>query len=386
MKTLLLKTSLCCAFALGLGLCADASPAVDDALKAIRAVGPEGRGNAEASGAWKTLGEAGAAELPAILAAMKDANDLSANWLRSAVESIASRSAGKLPAEGLGRFLLDARQDPRARRLAYELLATVDPAITAKLLPGMLNDPSLEIRYDAVAKSIAEAKLVADAGQKTGAALLYQQTLQYARDVEQIEAITKSLKTLGQKVNLPDLFGFLMQWKVVGPFDNTKGAGFDTVFPPEQKLDFAAQYEGTTGPIRWQDYTSTHDYGMVDLNKPCGALKGVTAYATTDFISDRAQPAELRLGGKNGWKVWFNGKFLFGRDEYHRGAEIDQYRMPVQLQAGRNTILVKVCQNEQVEKWTVEWEFQLRVCDALGTAIHSTDRPPAPSTPTLSAN
>ena len=45
--------------------------------------------------------------------------------------------------------------------------------------------------------------------------------------------------------------------------------------------------------------------------------------------------------------------------------------MPAQLQAGRNTILVKVCQNHQVEKWTNEWEFQLRITDALGTPIVS---------------
>jgi hypothetical protein len=52
--------------------------------------------------------------------------------------------------------------------------------------------------------------------------------------------------------------------------------------------------------------------------------------------------------------------------------------MPVVLKPGRNTILVKVCQNEQVEDWTKEWEFQIRVCDAAGTAILSTDRPPTP--------
>ena len=38
---------------------------------------------------------------------------------------------------------------------------------------------------------------------------------------------------------------------------------------------------------------------------------------------------------------------------------------------GANTILVKACQNEQKEEWTVQWQFQLRVCDATGTAIHS---------------
>jgi hypothetical protein len=43
---------------------------------------------------------------------------------------------------------------------------------------------------------------------------------------------------------------------------------------------------------------------------------------------------------------------------------------------------VKLCQNEQKEKWTVEWEFQLRVCDSTGTAILSTDRPDIPKAKT----
>jgi hypothetical protein len=86
----------------------------------------------------------------------------------------------------------------------------------------------------------------------------------------------------------------------------------------------------------------------------------------------------LRLGCKNGWKVWLNGKFVFGRDEYHRGTRIDQYRLPVELKKGSNTILLKLCQNADVKDWTREWEFQLRVCDASGTAILATDRPPTP--------
>ena len=100
-------------------------------------------------------------------------------------------------------------------------------------------------------------------------------------------------------------------------------------------------------------------------------------FRSTEFVSETARPAELRLGCKNAWKVWLNGKLLFSRDEYHRGMQIDQYRMPVELEAGRNTILVKACQNEQVESWTVEWEFQLRVCDKLGTALLSATTPPA---------
>jgi hypothetical protein len=44
------------------------------------------------------------------------------------------------------------------------------------------------------------------------------------------------------------------------------------------------------------------------------------------------------------------------------------------LKKGRNEILVKICQNEQTEDWAQTWDFQLRVCDALGTAVLSQDR------------
>jgi len=117
-------------------------------------------GNGEASVAWKKLAENEAATLLPILDAMDGANDYALNWLRVAIESIAERElkAGKaLPIPDLGNFLLDARHHPRARRLAFELIARVDPGTTDKLLGGMLNDPSLEIRYDAVQKVIGQA-------------------------------------------------------------------------------------------------------------------------------------------------------------------------------------------------------------------------------------
>ena len=134
-------------------------------------------------------------------------------------------------------------------------------------------------------------------------------------------------------------------------------------------VDLAAEYDGKPGKVRWTGHKTPHELGMVNINPICGQLKGVAAYAYTEFTADRARPAELRLGTKNAWKVWLNGRLLFEREEYHRGMQMDQYRLTGQLQPGRNTILVKVCQNELVEKWTVEWEFQLRVCDPLGAAI-----------------
>jgi hypothetical protein len=353
-------------------------PDIAEPVRVLRAVGPEGQGNAAASAAWKKLAAGNAATLVPLLVAMDGANDYALNWLRAAVDAVAGRelAAGHpLPLPELKQFLQQTEHNPRARRLAFELVVMVDSATADQLLAGMLNDPSLELRRDAVQKLVDQADQALARTNLTAAGPLLQTALRSARDVTQIEGITEKLKGLGQPVDLQKHFGFLAEWKVVGPFDNTDNQGFETAYPPELKIDLAAEYDGKKGKVRWQDYVTTHKYGMVDMNQPCGKLKEVMAYATTDFYSDRARAVELRLGGKNSWRLWLNGKLLFAHDEYHTNTEIDQYIMRAQLQAGRNTILVKVCQNEEVKEWTEEWEFQLRITDALGTPIVSTSPP-----------
>ena len=95
----------------------------------------------------------------------------------------------------------------------------------------------------------------------------------------------------------------------------------------------------------------------------------MTGYAALDYESNDGGPAELRIGTNNAYKIWLNGSLVFGRDEYHRGFRIDQYILPIQLKPGKNTLLVKCCQNEETQTWTEEWHFQLRVCDANGTPL-----------------
>jgi tetratricopeptide (TPR) repeat protein len=364
------------------GFCAKPTPIAAaasqaQALKTLRAVSAEGAGNAEATAAWKVLAQADARSLPAILAGMDGANELALNWLRAAVDSIAARelAAGrKLPVAALEKFVRDTKHHPRARYLAYDVIGRVDAAKAESLIAALQDDPSTELRRDAVQRRLDAAAALAKAGKTNDAVAQYQTAIKSARDAEQVEGIAKELKRLGSPVSLPGVFGWVTDWKVIGPFDNKDRAGFEKVFPPEQAIDLNAEYDGLNGKVKWQDFKVTDDYGKVDLNKPFGSLKEVTGYACAEFHAAKARPVELRLGCKNGWKVWLNGKFLFGRDEYHRGAEIDQYRLAGELRPGKNVILVKLTQNEQKEDWTKEWEFQMRLTDALGTPIVSAKR------------
>ncbi len=344
-------------------------------LAALRNVAPEGRGNVTATAAWAELSRSDASHLPALLSAMNGANDLARNWLFAAADTITDRtlkSGAPLPLPDLAEFLLNTSHDPRARRLAFDLIARGDATTAEALLPGLVDDPSTELRREAVQRLIDRAATTQAAGREDAASVLFQQALVFARDADQIEALTQPLKDLGRPVDLVHQLGFLVNWKVIAPFDNTGGAGFEKAFAPESELKFDAEYDGKEGKVRWKDFESAHEMGMVDFNKAFAPLKEVAGYAFTEFHSDAPRAAEIRLGSKNGWKVWYNGDFLFGRDEYHRGAELDQYRLPIQLRPGRNTLLVKLTQNEQKEDWTIEWEFQIRITDPSGRVIRST--------------
>lgn len=352
-----------------------------EAIEVIKAVQNEGEGNEAAAAAWKQIIQGEATSVVPVLEAMNGSNGLASNWLISAAQTIVDReltNGNALPLEQLGAFLMDTRQEARARRLAFELIQRVDPETAQKLVPGMINDPSNALRRDAVAGLLDEAEAMVEAEKKPAASIVYRQALGAARDIDQVESASKALQELGQKVDLPKHFGFLMHWSVVGPFDNTERKGFDTVFPPEEGVDLTGEYDGKAGKVSWSRLATSDNYGMVDVNKAYGPLKEVTAYAFTEYESPSDQPAQLRLGCKNAWKIWLNGELVFARDEYHRGIRIDQYQLPVNLQKGKNTLLVKLCQNEQEEDWTVQWQFQLRVCDATGTALLATNRLPTP--------
>ena len=341
-------------------------------LAKVRAVGVKGEGHREAGAAAKALAKASPADLPAILAAMDGSNVLAENWLRGIAETVAQKQAGKLPVAELEKFLAQTKHSPRARRLAYEFVAAVDRSAENRLIPTLLNDPSLELRRDAVALALADA---AKAEGKDAAKVAYRKAFAAARDHDQIKLASDKLKELGDTVDLPTHYGFVMTWQIIGPFDNTGEKGWDFAYPPEAKVDLVAKYPGLKGEIGWKEATTKDEFGMVDLTKVLDKHKGAVAYASTDFIAEKDQDVDLRLACTNANKIWLNGEELTANHVYHTGQQLDQYLAHGKLKKGKNAILLKICQNEQTEPWAQGWQFQFRVCDNIGTAVLSQDRP-----------
>jgi hypothetical protein len=352
---------------------APGEPTPADALDAIKKVGREGEGNEAAAAAWKRLAAAGPDALPAILAAMDGASPAAANWLRTAADAVGEKAlrAGKpLPVKELEAFVADTKHAAAARRLAYEWLARADKTAPDRLLPGLLHDPGAELRRDAVAAVLKQAADALAKGDKDAAKAAYRKALTGACDEDQVEDIAKALDDLGAPVDLAAHYGFLREWRLAAPFDNTGEAGFKAVYPPEKGVDVFAVYKGKGGAeAAWKEHVTKDPHGVVDLNKVLGKQKGVAAYAYTAVDSPAERPVEVRAGSNNAVKIFLNGREVYARDEYHHGMQIDQHAGAGVLKAGRNEILLKVCQNEQTENWAQEWKFQVRLCDAAGAAV-----------------
>ncbi len=350
---------------------ADADPA--PLLARITAVKAEGAGNADAAKAWRDLVALGPKALAPTLLALDGADATAANWLRSAVDAVAEKelTAGRpLPADKLEAYLKDTKHSPLGRRLAYEWLTRVDKTTPDRLLPGLLHDPSVELRRDAVAVVLKDAQARLDKDDKTAARAAFEKALSGARDRDQVDLIARELEKLGTKVDVAAHFGFVRAWHLIGPFDSADGKGYAAVFPPEEKIDLKATYKGKGGAeLRWVAHTTKDAYGNVDLNKALAKHMGAAAYACAVVASKEERPVEVRAGTTNAVKVFLNGKLLSSKEEYHHGKYMDQHVGSGTLKAGRNTLLVKVCQNEQTDAWAQEWDFQLRVCDAVGTPV-----------------
>ncbi|MGD9127129.1 MAG: hypothetical protein PVH19_07090 [Planctomycetia bacterium] len=362
---------------------------VDDAIQTIRQIQPNGEGSTAATAAWKSLTEAEPSELPQILKGMKDANPIISNWLAMAADVVfqkASKNSKPLPVDQLEALVLDPSQSGQARVLAYDWLCRVDLNYRKRLMPKLLGDPCSNLCQRAVQLSIEEVEALEKSGaDETEVVAAYQKTLKNTRDPDQIRNLAQRLKKFGQKVDMAAQLGFIADWQIVGPFDGSGDDGFQKTHPPEKQKTFTYKetYEGKPAPddetkkprkLQWIKYHTGHPSGHVDLNKVLAKEKGVTAYVATEFLSDRDQDVELRISSHNALEIWVNGKSVGTFEFYHSGGQFDLYRVKAKLVKGKNTILMKVRQDEAVQPWTEGWWYRLRVCTPYGAALTSTDR------------
>lgn len=325
--------------------------------------------------------------LETVLSKIKQANPVAKNWLLGLAQSLADKQDPAKTKALLEKLLADPKGDGEVRYWALDRLAANDPKLREKLLDGRTEDPSLDIRFEAIQQvvkalpSVEAAK--SDEAAKQKAIAGYQQLLKVARQHVQVNSIIDTLKELGHEVDMRKHFGFVSSWQVVGPFDNRKEVGFNTAYKPETdylqtgsenlKATYPAKGEGSQAA--WQPASTEKPDGTVDINPIMLNEKGAVVYAFAVVDSPVDVKCQVRFGTPNANKIWVNGTPVTMNNVYHTGSQIDQYTGSVALKKGQNNVLLKLCQNEQTEAWAQDFSFMLRFTDETGLAIPVTQAP-----------
>ncbi len=218
-----------------------------------------------------------------------------------------------------------------------------------------------------IARWMSIAQQYHDAEMKDKALKYYEQALKL--DDDNLDALMGKISVLqetGEDVEAARLFaqtGFVNEglWRVIGPFEN-EGDGFDKSYPPEEKVDLDAEYEGKDGAVKWANRSDDKLDGFVDFRYIFEPDQWAVGYAWTKVISPEARKVQLFVGSDDEVKVWLNGEEVLSND-LPRTVEPDQDVVTVELNKGENQLLVKVCNQE------MDWGFYLRFTDAEGKAL-----------------
>jgi thiol-disulfide isomerase/thioredoxin len=162
---------------------------------------------------------------------------------------------------------------------------------------------------------------------------------------------------------------FLSGWQLLGPFpkSSVQDSGLDT----DYGFDDASLKPGPAVKFKEQAYSwIAWDRGVVDWNQafhlPLSKSRNLVAYAWTTFESPNEQSVLLSIGGDDSLAVWLNGKEICRDREAIGPCKLDQHQFKVSVQAGTNTLLLKVGQ-----KWG-EWEAIARFLPVNETAKNVT--------------
>jgi len=149
---------------------------------------------------------------------------------------------------------------------------------------------------------------------------------------------------------------FIDEWMVIGPWDNPDGQGFSIPYPPEETIDFGAEYEGKDGlTVTWQKAEAGED-GVVDLAALLEPDEHGVAYAYVNVVAPEEMDTTLYLGSDDGVRAWLNGEMVVDH-LVQRGIAPDQETAEVKLQPGNNSLLLKI------EQGTGAWSFCARFWD-----------------------
>ena len=154
--------------------------------------------------------------------------------------------------------------------------------------------------------------------------------------------------------------GFMTEdaWMILGPFDNVDRIGFNTEYIPENlpQIDTTVKYDGKIGQVSWRKCPDDFIDGYIRILPD---VDWSVAYAFATVHSPDERKVEFRFDSDDQGKVWVNGIEVHAHTRTY-ATDIDRDIIPVTLFPGKNSILIKVCEETRGSG------FYLRITDENG--------------------
>jgi hypothetical protein len=142
------------------------------------------------------------------------------------------------------------------------------------------------------------------------------------------------------------------KWYYIGPFDNTDKKGFRAEYPPEKEIDLTKSYTGKKGQkVEWKEFQGFQVGRMQNLAR-FSDNNWACVYLYHEIDAKDAVKLPIALGSDDTYMVWCNGELVSALDDY-RAAQPDQNFTTLQLNKGKNQLLVQVCNGDG------PWEFYI---------------------------
>jgi cytochrome c-type biogenesis protein CcmH/NrfG len=160
-----------------------------------------------------------------------------------------------------------------------------------------------------------------------------------------------------------DAVGAIINWTLIGPFDNISASGYDNVFPPEWEYQENKEYEGKNGiPVKWFPLKAVRFDHWTDLQRYFPYNQSIF-FGNTFIYSSEKQTIHFRVGTSGSLKAYLNDELMITCfDENNNG--IDTYIVETELQKGWNRILIK-CGYSEIN----QCNFLVRITDVRGFPI-----------------
>lgn len=157
--------------------------------------------------------------------------------------------------------------------------------------------------------------------------------------------------------------GAIMDWQIVGDFENISASGFDKNYDPiSNPKDDVIFKNKINADVKWFNLTNQVNGKWIDLTNNFNCTNTLV-FAQTFCTSSQDRNVYLRVGTSGSLKIWVNDQLIF-KEEEERNNGMDTYVVPASLSKGNNRILLQVASSK-----ISECNFMVRATTSAGDLI-----------------